>query len=175
MTRFARRLSLLPLWLAVCLAGLAACVPAPAVPEIYRPPTAPASPSGAEPAGGGFSQPAAPAPAPVCTDGLRFLEDLTIPDGTIVQPGEQVDKQWLVQNDGACNWDSRYRLRLVSGPSMGAAAEQALYPARGGAQAVIRILFTAPLEPGAYQSAWQAYNPEGLPFGEAVFVEIIVH
>jgi len=57
---------------------------------------------------------------------------------------------------------------------MGAATEQALYPARAGSQATISINFTAPSEPGTYNTAWQAIDPNGEPFGDAVFMEIIV-
>ena len=110
----------------------------------------------------------------VCKDNLHFLEDLTVPDGTAVKPDEIVDKQWKVENTGTCNWDESYRLRLVQGPSLGATTEQALYPARGGASAVIRILFTAPHQPGTYRSAWQAHTPGGEAFGETIFIEIVV-
>ncbi|NOY99184.1 MAG: hypothetical protein GXP40_08280, partial [Chloroflexi bacterium] len=112
--------------------------------------------------------------APQCNDDLRFIEDLTVPDGSIVPPAAKVDKRWLVENAGTCNWDGRYRLRLVAGPDLGAPAEQALYPARAGTQAMLRVVFTAPSEPGTYRSAWQAYGPAGEPFGDAVFVEIVV-
>jgi len=115
-----------------------------------------------------------PTATPPCTDGLAFVEDVTIPDGTVVLPGASVDKQWLVQNNGTCNWDSRYRLRFAGGLEMGAAAEQALYPARAGSQATIRIVFTAPSEPGTYTTAWQAFNADGFSFGDPVFMEIIV-
>ena len=57
---------------------------------------------------------------------------------------------------------------------MGAATEQALYPARAGTQATIQITFTAPGEPGTYTTAWQALDPNGEPFGDPVFMEIIV-
>ena len=107
-------------------------------------------------------------------DGLAFVDDVSIPDGTTVSPGASVDKRWLVQNNGSCNWDARYRLKFVGGLEMGAAIEQALYPARGGAQATIRISFTAPSEPGTYTTAWQAIDPDGVPFGDAIFMEIIV-
>ena len=111
---------------------------------------------------------------PPCTDGLAFVEDITIPDGTVVLPGASVDKRWLVQNNGSCNWDSRYRLKFVGGLEMGATTEQALYPARSGSQATIRISFTAPSEPGTYNTAWQAFNQDGVAFGDPVFMEIIV-
>jgi len=57
---------------------------------------------------------------------------------------------------------------------MGAAAEQAIYPARAGNQATIQITFNAPSEPGTYSTAWQAINPEGELFGDPVFMEIVV-
>jgi hypothetical protein len=119
----------------------------------------------------------APLPATAtlpCTDGLAFLDDLTIPDNTIVAPGSSLDKQWLVENSGSCNWDSRFRLRLISGDPLGAQVEQALYPARAGTQAQLSILFTAPAEEGVYASEWQAFDPEGNPFGESFVIRIVV-
>jgi hypothetical protein len=102
------------------------------------------------------------------------LEDRTIPDGTRVSPGAELDKRWLVQNAGTCNWDNDYRLTLVAGTELGVPAEQALFPARSGTDVEIRIVFSAPDEPGAYRSAWQALNPEGKTFGDPIFIEIIV-
>lgn len=142
----------------------------------YLPPTAPVL--------GGFSPPATPLPsptlptfnlltlAPPCTFALTFIEDITIPDGTFVTPGEKLDKRWRVENSGSCNWDDTTRVKLLNGPALDAPLEQALYPARSGAQAIIRMTFTAPLEPGVYRSAWQAVDPTGNPFGEIFFVEI---
>lgn len=113
-------------------------------------------------------------PTPSCTYNLRYLEDLTIPDSSIVTPGERLDKRWSVENNGSCNWDEGYRLKLTAGPDLGASKEQALYPARSGTQATIRIVFTAPSEPGTYRSAWQAYSPTGQAFGDPIFIEIQV-
>jgi len=123
-------------------------------------------------------QPALTAPATattgVCANDLTFVDDITFDDNTSVLPNASMDKQWLVQNSGTCNWDSSYRFKLIGGDSLGAQAEQALYPARAGGQATLRILFTAPLVIGAYQSAWQAFAPDGTAFGDAVFIQIIV-
>jgi hypothetical protein len=52
--------------------------------------------------------------------------------------------------------------------------ELALYPARSGAKANIRLLFTAPTEPGVYQNTWQAYDPQGQPFGDPLSIQIVV-
>lgn len=109
-----------------------------------------------------------------CVDSLSFVADVTIPDGTVVSPGSTMDKRWEVKNTGTCNWNDKYTLRFISGDQMGAEPEQALYPALSGTQAIIRIVFTAPSEPGTYRSAWQAYNPAGQPFGDPFYIEIIV-
>ena len=113
-------------------------------------------------------------PTPPCTDSLSYLEDVTFPDGAIVQPGASLDKRWLIQNSGTCNWDERYRLKFVSGADLGAPLDQALFPARSGTKTTLRVNFTAPSEPGTYQSAWQAYNPQGQPFGDPISLQVVV-
>lgn len=113
-------------------------------------------------------------PTPLCENNLRYIEDLSLPDGSLVPPGEGLDKRWRVENSGTCNWDERYRIKLIAGPALGAPSEQALYPARAGTQAELRILFVAPREAGTYRSAWQAFSPEGQPFGDPVFIEVVV-
>ena len=118
--------------------------------------------------------PIAPTPTPICTNNLVFISDVTIPDGTVEAPGITLDKQWLVQNSGDCNWNASYRLRLISGNALGASTEQALYPARAGTQATLRILFTAPQEAGEYISEWQVSDANGIAFGESFFIKIEV-
>lgn len=115
-----------------------------------------------------------PTPTPLCQADLEFIRDLTIPDGSQVTPGTELDKRWLVENSGTCNWDENYRLRLIAGPDLGAQPEQALYPARLHTQVVIRLLFKVPNEPGSYHSVWQAFDPLGEPFGEPIFIDIVV-
>ena len=147
--------------------------------DIYRPPAPAAS----------TSQPEAPAadaesddpvgdehlmPTPPCSNNLLFLADLSIPDGTLVTPGERLDKRWQVRNGGSCNWVADYQVRLIAGPGMGVPVRQALYPALSGTDAVIRMIFTAPDEPGAYRSAWQAYDPNGEIFGDPFFIDVVI-
>jgi len=113
-------------------------------------------------------------PPPPCSDSLRYVADLTYPDGTLVSPGQTIQKQWQVENNGSCDWESGYRLKLVGGYPLGVFNEPALYPARAGTQTILEINFTAPLEPGLYRTAWQAFDPAGNPFGDTVYMEIVV-
>lgn len=163
------------------IVSLTACTPGESDTALFLPPTdpvqqrtppAPLFPQSPEPPD--ETESILPSPTPLCVNDLTFLEDLTIPDGAVVQPGDELDKRWLVENSGTCNWDRDYGLVLIGGPDMGAAQHQALFPARSGARAVIRIIFTAPEEPGVYRSAWQARDPSGELFGDPFFIEIVV-
>jgi hypothetical protein len=168
--------------------GLGACGGAfsfnrPAVTP-YLPPTLARSPDplllaeGAQAAGTPTQTPTPTAPqataTPACLDNLTFLEDLTLPDGSQVIAGSQLDKRWRVENSGSCNWDQDYRVRLVFGPEQGFPLELALYPARSGVQATLRIVLTAPEGPGKYRVAWQAFNPQDEPFGDPFFIDFNV-
>lgn len=110
----------------------------------------------------------------ICINVLSFLDDVTVEDGATFLPNDSIDKQWLVQNDGTCDWDSTYKLKWVAGDPMSANTEQPLYPARAGTQATLRIIFTAPTTAGEYESAWQAVDPDGNFFGDLVFIKIVV-
>jgi hypothetical protein len=109
-----------------------------------------------------------------CTNNLTFVTDITVPDNSTFVFGEIIDKQWLVENSGTCNWDSNYRLRHTNGASLGASEELALYPARAGTQATIQIIFTAPFSEDFFQSGWQAIAPDGTPFGDPIYIQINV-
>jgi hypothetical protein len=109
-----------------------------------------------------------------CTNALTYMEDITIPDGTEVQPGQELDKRWQVRNNGTCDWDDKYTLKLIAGGAMGSPDTQALYPARSGSAAVIRVVLKAPTEPATYRSAWQAFDGNDTAFGDPVYIEIIV-
>jgi len=111
---------------------------------------------------------------PDCSENLLYIDDITIPDWTNIEPGTAVDKQWQIENNGTCDWDYRYSLRLTSGESMGSEIEQSLFPARAGSQVIIQINFITPLEPGTYHSVWQAYNPNGQPFGDPISILVVV-
>lgn len=109
-----------------------------------------------------------------CVSDLNFIDDVTITDNSFVTYGSTMDKQWLVENTGTCHWDVSYRLRHLGGAVLGAPEEVMLYPAKSGTQATIQIVFTAPFTDGVYESAWQAYDPEGNPFGDPIYIRVTV-
>jgi len=166
--------------LLLALTFVQACAPQPASTP-FRPPTKP-QPTQILPTT--TSIPAIHTPLPTstvtstptegpCSNNLEFVSDVTIPDGTTVSVGSTVDKQWLVNNSGSCDWDSSYRLKWTGGDPLGAAQEQIIYPARAGTQATLRILFPAPAAEGTYESSWQAYGSNGIAFGDPIYMKIV--
>ncbi len=145
----------------------------PQVPPTFVPPTAAPVPTAAQ---------ANPQPtilvttptAPACTPDLRFVADETIPDGTEVPPQATLLKVWRVRNAGTCPWGPGYTLRFVAGDPLDAEPEQPLFPAPPGGETRIQVRFRAPAEPGVYQSVWQAADPQGVVFGDPIFIVIEV-
>jgi hypothetical protein len=99
-------------------------------------------------------------------DALVFVDDVTIPDGTIFEPGEAFTKTWRLQNAGENNWTPAYALKFDSGDQMGGPAEVLLeqtVPPNQTADLSVELI--APDEPGLYTGYWILRNAQGLTFG----------
>ncbi len=66
----------------------------------------------ATPAGEGTPSPVTPTGPAVPEDVSRFIADVTIPDGTVVEPGRTFVKVWEIQNAGSVRWHDRYLQRI---------------------------------------------------------------
>jgi hypothetical protein len=51
---------------------------------------------------------------PLCNDSL-FVDDVTIPDGTVLAPEEKFVKTWKFKNFGACQWTTSYAIGFAYG------------------------------------------------------------
>ncbi len=109
-----------------------------------------------------------------CTDNLVFIQDLTIPDGTVVVAGSTLDKQWEVRNSGSCDWNESYTFQLEEGISLNSDSQLQMPVTEAGNTVTIRMVLTAPDTAGSYLSAWQAYNPDGTAFGDLIYVDFTV-
>lgn len=49
-----------------------------------------------------------------CTSDSEFIDDLNIPDGTLLSPGETFTKSWRIRNDGSCIWTTDYTWEQIN-------------------------------------------------------------
>jgi len=103
---------------------------------------------------------------PSSCDKVQFISDVSIPDGTTLQPGAQFTKTWRLKNVGTCAWSTSYQLAFFSGDQMGASATAA-FPKNVavGGTVDISINMTAPSTAGSYRGYWMFKNASGALFG----------
>jgi inhibitor of cysteine peptidase len=120
------------------------------------------------------------APGDTCTPNSQFLEDVTIPDGTEVTPGEPFIKTWSLRNTGTCTWDSSYQLVQIDadGNLLTANPKAINLPTTApGKKAELSVSLTvSPDAPaGSQQRAeFQLHAPNGELFGIDVFALVVV-
>jgi len=100
--------------------------------------------------------------------------DVNIPDDTQMTAGQEFVKTWKVRNDGSCAWGDGYGLIYAYGEKMSGAPQPLGTLVEPGQEIDISVNFKAPTKVGQYVSAWNMVNAQGIPFGKAIFVRIIV-
>lgn len=79
--------------------------------------SASATPPGAVTTEAAISSAAPSQPGAPCTDAATFVADVTIPDGTVMPPGQVFTKTWRLKNSGTCTWTTDYTVALKDGPA----------------------------------------------------------
>lgn len=102
---------------------------------------------------------------PLCDD--YVLVDETVPDGTVLKPGEDFKKSFKLQNTGTCKWDEGYSFEYLGGTLDGYTinlkkSEDFVKP---GENIVFVLNLTASLEPDTYTNCWRMKNDRGFYFG----------
>jgi hypothetical protein len=103
-----------------------------------------------------------------------YIADLTIPDGTVLRPGEDFRKVWQFRNTGSCTWDEGYALVFIGGDTAMDPVNYEITDSRDfigpGEDAEFDIPLTAPLTEGTYQGTWRMRNDQGAYFGTLLTV-----
>jgi hypothetical protein len=130
--------------------------------------------------------PATNTPLPTATaitycDWVSFVKDVTIPDGSILDPGETFTKTWRLKNRGTCTWTPEYMLVYTSGSQMGGTTAVRLPGYVSPGQTVdVSVPLVAPDKNGKYVGYWMLRNASGTLFGygdkanQAFYVDIKV-
>ncbi|MCQ3936380.1 MAG: hypothetical protein DPW18_04960 [Chloroflexi bacterium] len=96
-------------------------------------------------------------PVPTATPNCplaQFVTDVTIPDGTIMTPGQTFTKKWRLRNTSACAWNG-YSLVFDSGDSMNGPASKPIGVINPGQEVDLEVNLTAPNSPGNYRGYWR--------------------
>ena len=102
-----------------------------------------------------------------------FVSDVSIPDGTVMIPGQSFTKTWKFRNSGTTTWTD-YNLTFVGGMQMSAPSSVWVTMTTPGATVDISVPMTAPTNVGSHRGNWQMHTVGGDFFGESVFVLIQV-
>lgn len=124
---------------------------------------------------------ASSSPEGPCENRANFVDDVTIPDNTKLQPDEDFVKIWRLENAGDCSWTPAYLLAFIGGQMLSAPSTVPLSTHVAPGQRVdLAVDMQAPDAPGTYQGYWKLRSPEGEYFGigpqgdQSFWVKIVV-
>ena len=104
--------------------------------------------------------------AQACSDWAGFVADVTVPDGSIFDPGQAFTKTWRLRNIGTCTWTTAYTMVFDTGTQMGSTTSVP-FPSNvaPGATIDLSVSMTAPNSAGHYFGYWKFKNASSTPFG----------
>jgi len=95
-----------------------------------------------------------------------YVGDVTIPDNTLLAPGQAFTKTWRIKNIGTCTWSTAYKLVFISGNQLGGPASAPLSKSVAPGETLdISVNLTAPNSEGTHYSYWRLENAAGQRFG----------
>lgn len=96
----------------------------------------------------------------------QFVEDVTVPDGTVVTAGTSFTKIWRLRNNGACSWTVNYDLVFYDGDPMDAPAVVPFgWQVDPGQTVDLAINLIAPATVDRYRGYWMLRDSAGNLFG----------
>lgn len=101
----------------------------------------------------------------------RFVEDLTIPDGTAVLAGSNFTKTWRVMNTGGLPWTEDYKLVFKGRNSFGGPMSVPLPHLMPGETGAVSVDLKAPMYCGDCMGVWTMQGPGG-NLGDDLWVSI---
>ena len=83
---------------------------------------------------------------------VRFVKDVTVPDGTKYTAGTSFTKTWELENVGSCTWTNDFELVFVKGDRMSGEDNTPLdEEVKPGEKVRVSIDLVAPFETGEYR------------------------
>jgi Ig-like domain from next to BRCA1 gene len=107
-------------------------------------------------------------------DNSAYVNDVTIPDGTVMTVGQTFTKTWAIQNTGTCTWNTNYKLVFSFGTAMNGTSTAITQSVAPGGQTQISVNLVAPSGLGNYTGNWKMQNAQGQYYGTLLTVVINV-
>ncbi len=108
-------------------------------------------------------------------DEASYVADVTVEDGTIIQPGAAFVKTWRVHNTGTTTWTTDFSLRFLGDEQMGGPDRVALpREVKPDEMIELSVPLTAPQTAGRHRSTWKLANAQGAIFEFEQYAEIQV-
>ena len=111
---------------------------------------------------------------PLPCDEAIFITDVTYPDGSELTPGQDFVKTWKIKNTGTCVWGTGYAIIFGYGEKMNGVAEPLPAAVAPGEEVEVSVRFKAPANTGEFASIWRMANANNSPFGQQVYLKIVV-
>jgi len=106
---------------------------------------------------------------------LLYVSDVTIPDNTVVTPGQKFTKTWRAQNTGSCAWAPGFKFSLVGGDAMAGQTLVLSTAVPVGASYDLSIEMTVPSnKSGKIDGTWRMQDANGVYFGDPLTVVVQV-
>ncbi len=102
-----------------------------------------------------------PTPTPIPCLQAQFVNDVTIPDNTELQPGQSFTKTWRLKNIGSCAWTTAYSLVFLDGDAMGGSSVPLPKNVQPGENVDVSVNLVAPTTVGTYKGNWMLRNADG--------------
>jgi hypothetical protein len=101
-----------------------------------------------------------------CVNAAEFVEDVTIPDDSLIKPSKKFIKIWKLRNIGSCIWTPDYLLVFISGDQMqGKSPKKLDATVEPGKTIDLSIDLIAPKDIDYYQGNWMLQDENGDNFG----------
>merc|ERR1719271_21013 len=108
----------------------------------------------------------------------RFVRDVTIFDGTMMEPSARFTKIWRLKNVGEVAWPPGTRMLFVGGDQMTSELSVPLSrtaAVQPGEEVDVAVEMVAPSELGRYLGYWRLVGPHGRrKFGQRVWCHVQV-
>ena len=100
-----------------------------------------------------------------------FVSDVTIPDGSVLSPGQRFTKTWRLRNCGTRAWTTGQAVRVSGNFGLTSFATP---PARAGTAVNLSTVMTAPTSPGHYRATYRLRSPSGALGNNVFWVDLYV-